>query len=248
MSTWAQLRRKLFHRKGYGVHSPFVFDLITNVIEQRLPFYGYKDIDLIRLHLQLHDRQITQNGKQHSIQRYLKKQAISQKEGELLFRLTNHYKPHTILVVGSSLGLAPLYLTGYASPLQCITLESEADIAAIAQKSIERKTNPSIQIIQGDPSTTLQEALQQFKRIDCLYLCKELQVEKLDEIYRACLPFLHDKSMVIIRGIHSSSEKYTYWKQVCTSPKITVSVDVYKLGLIFFRPKLHKRMYKSRCD
>lgn len=246
MSKWAQFHRKLFHRKGHGIHSPFVFDLITNVIEQRLPFYGYKDIDLIRLHLRLHDKPITLQGKQSSIQKYLQKQAVSQKEGELLFRLANHYKPYSILAIGSSLGLTPLYLTGYASNLQCITLESEADVAATARKNIEKKANPSIQIIQGNYLATLGEALHQLKKIDCIYFCKELRAEELDKIFQECLPFFHDESMVIISGIHSSSEKCNYWKQLCKSHKITVSVDLYKLGLIFFRPKLHKRMYKSR--
>lgn len=239
-----QFYRKLFHRKGHGIHSPFVFELVTNVIEQPYPYYGYRDIDLIRLHLRLHDQAITWQGKQSSIRRYLHKQAISQKEGELLFRLTNHYKSRSILAVGSSMGLTPLYLTGYAGDLKCIVLESETDVATIASRNIEKKTNSPLRVIQGDYQTTLQEALQQFEQIDCIYLCKELRVEELDNIYHECSPFFHEESILIISGIHSSSAKKNYWEQLCNDPKITVSVDLYKLGLIFFQPKLHKRMYK----
>ena len=31
------------HRCGYGVHSPFAFNLITQVIYEYTPFYKYKD-------------------------------------------------------------------------------------------------------------------------------------------------------------------------------------------------------------
>ena len=246
MNKWRQIYRKTFHRKGHGIHSPFVFDLITNVVEQRLPFYAYKDIDLIRLHLRLHDQPILYRGKKYSIEKYLQKQAVTKKEGELLFRLTNHYKPHAILSVGSSMGLAPFYLTAFSSDSQCVTLECENDIATITCNNIKKKTNSSIKIIQGEYSDSLPEALSELQQIDCIYLNKELSTEELTKIYRAILPSIHDESLIIISGIHTSPEKRSFWKQVCEDGKITVSVDLYQLGLIFFRPKLHKRMYKSR--
>jgi len=246
MNKWRHIHRKIFHRKGYGIHSPFVFDLITNVVEQRLPFYAYKDIDLIRLHLRLHNQSIIYKEKQYSIKKYLQKQAITKKEGELLFRLSNHYKLHSIVSVGSSMGFTPLYLTGYSSKSQCITLEQEQDIAAIAQKSISKSSCSLIQIMQGAYQSLLPEALSKLQQIDCIYISKEITTEELMKIYQDILPFLHDKSIVIISGIHASSQKRNLWKQICKDPKITVSVDLYKLGLIFFRPKLHKRMYKSR--
>lgn len=32
------------HRCGYGVHSPFAFNLITQVIYESTPYYRYKDL------------------------------------------------------------------------------------------------------------------------------------------------------------------------------------------------------------
>ena len=42
------LYRSIRYRRGFGVHSPFVFNLITKVIEERCQYYSFHDIELIR--------------------------------------------------------------------------------------------------------------------------------------------------------------------------------------------------------
>ncbi|MCR5534613.1 MAG: hypothetical protein K6F47_05555 [Bacteroidaceae bacterium] len=37
--------RRIRHRCGYGVHSPFAFKFITEVLYMRLPYYAYKELD-----------------------------------------------------------------------------------------------------------------------------------------------------------------------------------------------------------
>ena len=38
------LFRCLRHRGGFGIHSPFAYSFVTEVLTQRLPYYGYADI------------------------------------------------------------------------------------------------------------------------------------------------------------------------------------------------------------
>ena len=37
--------RRIRHRCGYGVHSPFAFRFITDVIYMKLPYYAYEELD-----------------------------------------------------------------------------------------------------------------------------------------------------------------------------------------------------------
>jgi len=240
-----KIYRKLFCRKGYGVHSPFVFDLITNVIENKCAYYSCDDISWIRKQLVQNNRFIHYGGNQITVKKAIQRYGISQKEGEFLFRLTNHYKPRTILAIGSSLGLTPLYLTRYDSTVQCVTLECEQDFAEMAVHLLNKETNPSLQIRTGAYHELLPESVLQFARIDCLFIDKNFEINDLDAIFNHCLPFIHDNTFCVLAGIHLSSDRHHCWKQIAQHPAVTVAVDLFQMGLLFFQPKLHKRVYKT---
>ena len=237
--------RKLFCRKGFGVHSPFVYDLITNVIEETCEFYAYHDISLVRLQLHQNEQFIQCREKRITVKNALKRHGISTKEGKFLFRLTNHYKPHTILSVGSSMGLVPLYLTRYDSTVQCITLECELDLAEIATQVLSKEKKPTFCIKTGTYRALLPESIAQLQQIDCVYIEKNVGVNDWDAIFEQCEPFIHESTFFVLAGIRSSTEKQYYWTQFRQHPSVTVAIDLYDLGLLFFQSKLHKQVYKT---
>ena len=224
---------------------PFAFDLITNVIEDTCAYYAYQDISLIRNQLKQNNKFIHYRGKRITVQKAVKKYGISRKEGELLFRLTNHYKPRAILSIGSSLGLSPLYLTRYDSTVQCITLECEPDFAEMATHLLSKETNPSLQIRTGAYHESMSEPISQLKQIDCIFIDKNIKTNNLDIIYTHCLPFIHDHTFCVLAAIRSSVAKHHFWKQICQHPQVTVAVDLFQMGILFFQPNLHKRVYKT---
>ena len=245
MRCLTRIYRKLFCRKGYGVHSPFVFALLTNVIEDKSAYYSYHDISLIRRRLTQNNKSICYKGKRLTVKKAVQKYGISKKEGEFLFRLTNYFKPREILSVGSSLGLTPLYLSRYDSSVQCITLECEQDFAEMATHFLSKETNPSLQIRTGTYKEVISEPTSQLQRIDCIFIDKNVGISDLDFIFNQCLPFIHDQTFCVFAGIRLSSEKYHFWEQICQHPRVTVAVDLFQMGLLFFQPTLHRRVYKT---
>lgn len=72
---------RIRHRCGYGVHSPYAFRFIVDVIYERLPYYAYRQLDKT---LPLKDR--------FRIQKVL----------HLLFRISNWRQPSTIACLSNS--------------------------------------------------------------------------------------------------------------------------------------------------
>ena len=245
MLGFIQIYRKLFCRKGFGVHSPFVYDLITNVIEETSDFYAYHDIAIARLQLLQNKSFIQYKSKRLTVKNVLKRYGITTKEGKFLFRLTNHYKPHTILSVGSSMGLAPLCLTRYNSTVQCITLEYEQDLAEIANQILCKEQNSALSIKTGVYHELLPESIVQLQRIDCVFIEKDVGVNDWDTVFQQCEPFIHESTFFVLAGIRSSTEKQYYWTQFHQHPSVTVAIDLFDMGLLFFQPKPHKQVYKT---
>lgn len=237
--------RKLFCRKGFGVHSPFVFELITRVIEETCEYYAYYDISLVRLQILQNERIIKYRKKRISVKKALRQYGLSAKEGNFLFRLTNYLKPRTILSVGSSMGLAPLYLSRYDSKVRCITLECEQDLAEITGQFLRKEKNPALEIKTGAYEKLLPDSIGKLQHIDCVFIGKDVSVCDWDTVFEQCLPFVSETSFFVLAGIRSSTEKQQYWMQFRQHVSITVAVDLFDIGLLFFHPKLRKRVYKT---
>jgi len=117
------LYRSIRYRKGFGVHSPFVFNLITKVIEEKCSYYSFYDIELLRKQLLFKEGEITYPDRQNkgkrktrSISEIVKRESIRPKHGALLFRLANYFKSKNILQIGTTMGLSTLYLMYRNSP------------------------------------------------------------------------------------------------------------------------------------
>ena len=95
----------LFCRGGYGVHSPFVFDLITTVIEERRPYYCYDRLHPFRLQILQRSDEVNCFGRSVTVKKMLETYGFTEHEHRLLFRLANRFQPKTMYVVGSDFGL-----------------------------------------------------------------------------------------------------------------------------------------------
>lgn len=107
------------YRCGYGVHSPFAFSLITDVIYEKQPYYAYRS-------LALEQKKMSKERRWHK---------GTQKINRLLFRLVNRVQPSTIVEVGR-LSVSSLYLqsakpsAGYlfASDLSELFLDADVPV------------------------------------------------------------------------------------------------------------------------
>ncbi|MDF9830096.1 class I SAM-dependent methyltransferase [Parabacteroides sp. PF5-6] len=216
----------------YRVHSPFVFHLITQVIEEHGTYYRLKEIERIRKRLQQSDR---------TTARRVAKEAISVRKGALLFRLTNHFKPQTILQVGTSLGLSTLYLSSYAAGLACASIEEDA---AIAQRVYREAARTPIECYTGDVRQQLGDYLQKGKTLDFIFLNGRDKGIDLLETFTTCLPHTADHTVVVVDGIRRNKTARKAWQQIITHPEVTVSLEQFTLGIVLFHKNLHKRNYK----
>ena len=231
-----RLYRKFFCRGGHGVHSPFVYDLITTVIEEKKPYYCYERLSAIRKQLEKNSTRIDLDYCVYMVNDVLKKHCLTEHEDQLLFRLANRFQPKNTYVIGSDMGLALLYLTSWSEYANCIVFEPHQSMAHFACEIVDKYSSASIDIRVFHDTE-----IEKDEKIDFIVLNSPF----CEEVYKIFLRHINDNSIMVVTGINDSQKNRNTWKAVCSDPKVTVTIDLFSIGIASFNPKLPRKTYKS---
>lgn len=207
---------KIRHHRGHGIHSPFVFRLITRVVEERSPYHRYIDIQEAVRRNSLIRNKIT-------------------KYDLLSFRLVNYFNPINILEIGSGVGVNTLCLTAPSCKIKCTCVETSPDKYRKAQ-SLYYDWKRNI--------TLYNEFMGIDEKQDCIFINLNSYKTDLNWIVCNLLPLVGEDSFVIVKGVRTKKLNEMLWKELKELDSVTASLDLYHEGILFFNPKFYKRNYK----
>lgn len=235
--------------KGHGMHSPFVFSFITKVLNDDRYFYTYEQVEALRASLLSDERTLTMEDfgagsriKKENTRRVneIAKSSLKPKKfGQLLFRIVDHYAPEHILELGTSLGITTAYLASAKNASRVITMEGATAVAKVARENFAQLNLTNIQLIEGNFDDTLSSAIRDMKKIDLAFVDGNHRYEPTVRYYRELLPAMHEYSILIFDDIHWSKEMEQAWDEIRKDEAVTLSIDLFFIGLVFFR-KEHK--------
>ncbi len=234
-----------------------MYELAEAVIFDKRDFYAFEDIAYIRSQLfQNHhiidvkdygagSKSNTKNRRK--ISEIVKNAATPEKVGSLLFRLVNHFKPSTILELGTSLGIGTLYHAFAASKSKIYTIEGCPNTAKLAQETFHLLQLPNITSKVGRFEEILQSTLEEIKQLDYAFLDGNHRKEATLQYFEQCLPYAHNDSVFVFDDINWSSDMQAAWTTIKDHPKVTLTIDLFRLGIVFFREeqaeKEHFQLY-----
>ena len=235
----------------YQIHSPFVYDFAQNVLEDEREYYAFQTVEKLRHHLLRNNTKInlTDYGagslsgpqKTKTIKSIAKNAASQKWQCHTLFRLVNFIKPKTMLEMGTSLGISTIYQSQAALNAQFITLEGDPRIAELAQMHLDDFKVKNVELIEGTFDQTLFPALQKLKKLDYVFIDGNHRLAPTIEYFHNCLEFAHDGSVFIFDDIHWSDEMEQAWEQVKAHPKVKISIDLFHMGIVFFRKEQREK-------
>ena len=240
----------------HGIHSPFVFDLVTTVIYDEKNFYGFKKINAIRERL-LQDEtlipirdlgagSLSDNGSKKAVKDITQQAAKTKKQGELLFRLVNKFAPKTVLELGTSLGISGMYLASACKNARFITIEGNQHIAGIAAQNFKEIELKNTEQLIGKFEDELPKAIQQLTTLDFVFFDGNHRKEPTLEYFRECIKHTTNQSIFIFDDIHWSEEMETAWHEIKNDERVTVTIDLFFMGIVFFRKEQIKQHFVIR--
>jgi predicted O-methyltransferase YrrM len=231
--------------KGHGVHSPFVFDFITKVLNDERSFYAFAAIENLRADLLKDSSEIDVEdfGAGSRLRKINKRsvQAIAQsslkpkKFGQLFFRMVNYYTPQNILELGTSLGITSAYLASANTNIKLTTLEGASTISKIAISNFKHLQLENIQLVTGNFDETLKDVLANYSKIDFVFVDGNHRFEPTLRYFHDLLPLTHDQTILIFDDIHWSREMEKAWKEIQDYPAVTLTIDLFFIGIVIFR-------------
>ncbi|HYV91046.1 MAG TPA: class I SAM-dependent methyltransferase [Chitinophagales bacterium] len=243
-------------RSIHAIHSSFVFGFMQNVMLDRRTFYCYEEIEMLRNELLQSNELIdvtdlgagsyASTSSQRKIKTIAKNSATPRKLAQLLFRIGNYFDCRRIVEVGTSLGLTSLYFSSISKEAKVITVEGDSQLAALAMKNFQSLERKNIELLQGSFEEKLPEALSQLTLIDLGYLDGNHRKEATLSYFNSMLPFTHEKTILIIGDIHWSPEMKGAWNEITSQPQVTLTLDLFYVGIIFFRTELLKQNFVLR--
>lgn len=237
------------NRSGHGLHSPFVFDFISNVLNDDRCFYAYQSIENLRQLLLIDNSKIMiedfgagSRVKKNSIRSVSDIAGTSlkpKKYGQLLFRIVDRYAPNTILELGSSLGITTAYLASARAEATVLTMEGAPSVAALAKRNFNKLGLSNIELVEGNFDETLAAVIDRLHSIDLIFIDGNHRLEPTVRYFNQLLAVVHEYSILVFDDIHWSKEMEGAWKLIIADPSVTLSIDLFFFGFIFFR-KEHK--------
>jgi len=237
-------------KNKHGVHSPFVFDLITKCFNKKNPtnfdqlFLKYKK-ELFKNSSTIN---VTSNGtisNMRQVSKISKSTGISNKSAKLLIKLMQYYKPTSVIEIETSLGLSTAALSISLPNSSITTIEECTETGNISQNLFNKYQFKNIKLIIGNFNETLAKQLNK-NTFDFVFFNGNHTKKATLDYFKLSLSYIHNNSFFLFNNIYRNFEMKQAWEEIKKNPSVTVTIDTYQWGLVFFRKEQQKEHFTIR--
>jgi predicted O-methyltransferase YrrM len=245
LKKYFQYLIKASNGKGHGVHSPFVYTFIREVLNKKAnhPLTAFienrrKQLLANNTMIQVWDRgagsrQTTST--QRSIRSIAKAALKPKKYSQLLHKIIAYYQPSQILEMGTSLGITTCYLAAANSNASIVTMEGAPSVAAVAKDTFQEIGLHNIEIMEGDFEQSLPKYLTAINTVGVAYIDGNHKYLPTIQYFESLLKQSNDDSILIFDDIHWSAEMEQAWEEIKKHESVTLTIDLFFIGLVFKR-------------
>jgi predicted O-methyltransferase YrrM len=269
------IKHRLRATDQHGIHSPFVYDLVTKCLYDKTNYPEYSTLKKYRNKL-LRSKEtinVTDFGagsrvfrsNTRKVSAIAKNAGISKKRQRTLYRLVRYFKPGRILELGTSLGLGTSALALGNPSVHIITVEGCSATSAKARELFNEFELNNIRLHNrsfDDFLSSLSEAslctialakvhgegedIDDPEIYDLIYLDGDHNKKNTLRYFEMLMKRTLNNSILILDDIHWSRSMTEAWEKIIQHPDVRVSIDTYQWGILFFRKEQEKQHFRIR--
>jgi len=235
----------------HSLHAPFVYELYRKVLKQKHQNPAYAAIENIREKFRASRHYVEVDdlgsGSQKSTASTRRVSDIAtygitrRKYSEIMADMIDYMDYRQIVELGTSLGINTLYLSAKPNT-QVTTFEGSASLVNIANELLEDQRK-NVTVIEGNIDKTLPLFLESSPKLDFIYFDANHQYRATLRYFDLCLQQGHDQTCFVFDDIHLSEEMERAWDWIKNHYQVTLTLDLYQIGIVFINPELRKQHY-----
>lgn len=250
------LKHRITSKSRHGTHSPFVYKLADEVIYDFNAKPEYKSIEAQRKKLFNDHSRITvtdlgagshlNKNRTKKISQIAKNALKSPRLAQLIYRLAKDNKPESIIELGTCLGITTAYLSAACPGAKVVTIEGCPETAKAAASNFKELALKNVQQYVGNFDELLPRVAAKEKQLDFVYIDGNHRKQATLNYFNWCLPKVHEGSLLIFDDIYWSQGMKEAWNEIKQHPQVTVTVDLFWIGLVYFRKGQAEEHFKIR--
>jgi len=238
----------------HGVHSPFIYNFVTKCLYDKTKYIAYNKLNTYRKTLQkskttlkvkdLGEGSRVLNANQRQVSKMIKTSSSSKKDSKLLYRVSKYFGFKKSLELGTSLGMGT-YAFLLANPTSKITtIEGCPNTSDFAKLNLENQDVNNIEFIVGNFTDTIPKLKE--GNYDFIFFDGHHNKEATIQYFESLLPKIHNETIFVFDDIYWSKSMTEAWEYIKNHDSVTVTVDCFHLGFVFFRKEQVKEHFKIR--
>ena len=256
------------HRKGHGIHSPYLFEFVNQVV------FNGGGVDIPAPILSAHRELRKERGiipaaggnnprgagskvdskETRTIQSFVRSSSVSLDQGALLFRTAHWLNPDMILELGTGLGVSTLYLAGGVGEtsdrepdsFQVHTIEGDPVRADFSRQLFKRFGLNGVKVHCGDVDRMVEELAGKLPGRFLAFVDANHRYEPTLRYLRLLINSGGEDAVIIMDDIYWSKGMYRAWNEVISWPGVRVSIDLFHMGILLLRKDLQKTHLKIK--
>jgi predicted O-methyltransferase YrrM len=239
----------------HGLHSPFVFELYTKTVQNHeFPYYEQLEQHYFEL---LSDEHFINNKNPGAgtslhkttrvpIKRLAKHSIKSLPWRQLICRLIEERKPKIIIELGTSFGITTAYIATTCPDATVYTFEANPSLVELSKEFFTLAGIKNVEIIEGNIDETLPAFLISHPQIDVAYIDANHRFAPTIKYVERIMECVSWKGLIIMDDIYWSYPMTKAWKAISNKKMVTVSIDLWQIGLLYFHTGQVKENFKLR--
>jgi predicted O-methyltransferase YrrM len=221
------------HRKGHGIHSPYLFEFVSEVL------FNSGKVECPAAVRNEHRKLYRENA-------FVRRSSVSGKYGFLLYRITRWFRPEMIVELGTGMGISTLYLSAGSPDTPLHSIERNRERAALAAQLICRLNPGPVSIHWGEMEEKLEDISPMIPQRFLAFVDGNHHYTTTMQYLAKLMERAGNEAVIVMDDIYWSREMQRAWREIISWPEVRVSIDLFHMGILLLRKDLQKRGIKIK--